>query len=188
MQLDERAHQRQAEAGAAVLRTHRVGLEPVEHLILGVGRDAGPAIGDREHHRVGLPLGRQRHGLARRREADRVGQQVEQNLPQAPLVGGETADAGGGADVELQIVLHQPVQHAFGRRVHAGADVDLGEVQRHGAGVDGGEIEDVVDDRQQRVGGNRDVAEIFALLVGERAEGGIVQQIRKADDIGERRT
>jgi hypothetical protein len=31
---------------------------------------------------------------------------------------------------------------------------------------------DVVDDRQQRVGGNRDGAGIFALLFGEQAEAG----------------
>ena len=32
------------------------------------------------------------------------------------------------------------------------------EIERHRAGVDGGEVEDVVDDRQQRVGRDRDVA------------------------------
>ncbi len=114
-------------------------------------------------------------------------EQVEQNLPQAPLVGAEAADAGRGADLERQIVLHQPVLHAFGRRLHAGADVDLAQVQRHGAGVDGGEVEDVVDEREQRIGGGRDVAEIFVLLVGERAECRVAQQIREADDVGERR-
>src|ERR1035437_3369488 len=41
VQLDERAHQREPEAGAAVLRAHRVGLEPVEHLVLRLRRNAG---------------------------------------------------------------------------------------------------------------------------------------------------
>ena len=85
------------------------------------------------------------------------------------------------------MVLHQPVLHAFGRRLHAGADIDLGQVERHGAGVDGGEIENVVDQREQRVGRGGDVAEIFALLVGERAEGRIAEEMREADDVGERR-
>ena len=41
--------------------------------------------------------------------------------------------------------------------------------------------------REQRVGRGGDVAEIFALLVGERAEGGIAEEMREADDVGERR-
>ena len=35
----------------------------------------------------------------------------------------------GGRDVELDVVLDQPVLHAFGRRLHAGADVDMAEIQ-----------------------------------------------------------
>src|SRR5690242_18799786 len=50
MQLHERAHQRQAEAGAAVARALRMRLEPVEDAILHLGRDAGAAVRDREHH------------------------------------------------------------------------------------------------------------------------------------------
>ena len=46
------------------------------------------------------PLGRKRHGLAGRREADRVGEQIEQHLAHAPLVGDEAADVVGGADIE----------------------------------------------------------------------------------------
>src|SRR5918995_273151 len=42
MQFDKGAHQRQAEAGAAVTRAVRVALEPVEHLVLYVSRNAGP--------------------------------------------------------------------------------------------------------------------------------------------------
>ena len=43
MQLDEGAHDRQAEAGAAMARAVRMGLEPVEHPVLHLGRDAGAA-------------------------------------------------------------------------------------------------------------------------------------------------
>ena len=144
-------------------------------------------VADGERDRVRPPLGGKRDGLARRREADRVRQQVEQNLPQPPLVGGEAADAGRGVDVEADAVLLEAVLHALGRLLHGGADVDVGQIERHGAGVDGGEIEDVVDQRQERVGRGGDVAEIFALLVGERAEGRIAEEMREADDVGERR-
>src|ERR1039457_705116 len=40
VQFDERAHQRQAEAGAAMPRTVGITLEPVEHLVFDVRRNA----------------------------------------------------------------------------------------------------------------------------------------------------
>ena len=85
------------------------------------------------------------------------------------------------------VVLDQAILDAFGGGLHGLADVDRAEIERHRAGVDGGEIEDVVDDREQRVGRGGDVAEIFALLVGERAGRGLAEEMREADDVGERR-
>src|SRR5215510_4736154 len=74
MQLHEGAHQRQAKAGAAMPRAERVGLEPIEYLVFHVGRNAGAMVGNREHHGILEPLGRERNGLARGRKAYRVGQ------------------------------------------------------------------------------------------------------------------
>ena len=51
MQFDEGAHQRQAEAGAAMTRAVGMALEPVEHLVLDVGRNAGAVIADGEDRR-----------------------------------------------------------------------------------------------------------------------------------------
>ena len=115
-----------------------------------VGRNAGAAVGHAEDDRVVAPLDRQPHHLARRREADRVGQEVEQDLAHAPLVGHEAADVGRGAHVEQDRLLGDPVLQAEHRGIDRGADVDLFQVERHRAGVDGREIEDVVDDREQR--------------------------------------
>ena len=84
-------------------------------------------------------------------------------------------------------VLGEAVLHALGRRLHRGADIDRPEVELHRAGIDGGEIENVVDDRQQRVRGDRDVAEIFALLRRQRTGRRIAEEVREADDVGERR-
>ena len=65
------------------------------------------------------------------------------------------------------------------------------EIERHRAGIDRGEIEDVVDDREQRARRLVDVVEIVALLFGDRPDGRpdmrIEQQMREADDVGERR-
>src|SRR5262249_34994711 len=56
VQLHERAHQGEAEARTAVARAERMGLEPIEHLVLYVGRDAGAAIGHREYDGIPAPL------------------------------------------------------------------------------------------------------------------------------------
>src|ERR1700704_4582738 len=48
VQLDKRANQRQAEAGAAMPRARGMALEPVEHLVLDVGRNARTGIGHGE--------------------------------------------------------------------------------------------------------------------------------------------
>src|SRR5664279_2000853 len=92
-----------------MLRAHRVGLEPVEHLVLRLRRNAGAVVGDSEHHRVAAPLGGERDGLARRRKADRVGQEIEQNLPQPPLVGSFTAD-----ERRLRQILFDLLSNAVG--------------------------------------------------------------------------
>src|SRR5712671_1397314 len=52
VQFDKGAHQRQAEAGAAMPRSIGMTLEPVEHLVLDIGRDAGTAIGHGEDDAV----------------------------------------------------------------------------------------------------------------------------------------
>src|SRR4029079_9156609 len=67
MQFDKGAHQRQAEAGAAVTRTVGVALEPVEHLVLYLRRNAGAAIADGEDHAMlGTPRADRDRGIVRR--------------------------------------------------------------------------------------------------------------------------
>ena len=55
------------------------------------------------------------------------------------------------------------------------------------SGVDRGEIEDVVEDREQRRRGAHDVRGIFALARIERADRLVAEELREADDVGERR-
>jgi hypothetical protein len=164
-----------------------MGFEPIEHPLQHVGRDARPAVDDGEQQCLRLALDPHRHGRRRRREAHGIGQQIEQDLPHPPLVGDEAADVGRRLDVERDVGAHQPVLHAFGGGLHGLADIDRPEIELHAAGVDGGEVEDVVDQRQQGVGRDRDVIEIFALFGDERAGRRIAQQMDEADDVGERR-
>src|SRR5262245_24336687 len=109
VQLHKRAHQRQAEASAAMTRAEGVGLEPIEYLILHIGRDAGAVVGNRKYHSILESLGRERNGPARWRKAYCVGQQIEQGLADPPLIRHEAANVRGGPDLEHDAVLPQPV-------------------------------------------------------------------------------
>ena len=99
-------------------------LEPVEHLVLHLGRDAGAGVGHREHHRVWPPLGRQvtvppagekPTALASRLNSTwRTRRSSATKLPMSPAA----------RDVERNAVLDQPVLHALGGGFHGLADVD----------------------------------------------------------------
>jgi hypothetical protein len=56
--------------------------------------------------------------------------------------------------------------HALLPRLPCWRDINVGEIERHRAGVDRRKIQDVVDERQQCIGRGGDVAEIFRLLSG----------------------
>src|SRR5262245_59669610 len=52
VQLDEGAHDREAETGAAVLGAERMALEPIEHALADRVGDARTAVGDAENDRA----------------------------------------------------------------------------------------------------------------------------------------
>src|SRR5438445_12902150 len=68
VQFDKGAHQRQAEAGAAVPRAVGMALEPVEHLVLHIGWNAGAGIGHRENDAMLVPPRADGDGGVMRRE------------------------------------------------------------------------------------------------------------------------
>src|SRR6266852_4263088 len=72
VQFDKGAHQRQAEASAAMPRSMGAALEPVEHLVLDVGRNARTGIGHREGDALLSSACADDDGRVLRREADRV--------------------------------------------------------------------------------------------------------------------
>ena len=134
-----------------------------------------------------LPRRRKIDRLARRGKADRVRQKVEENLPDAFAVGDEGADPLHRRDAKGQRRFAEPVLDAFRRRLHGLRDVDVLERQFHRIRVDRGEIENIVDNGEQRRRGFHHIARIFALLVVERADRRIVEKLDEADDIGQRR-
>src|SRR3977135_2785697 len=88
--------------------------EPVEHLVLDLGRNPRTGSGPREDDAVFGAAGADRHRGILRREADRVGKQVIENLHHAALVAGEVADVGVDIDLERDAIRREPVLNALG--------------------------------------------------------------------------
>ena len=169
-QLHQLRGDRQPEAGAAVAARHRGVrlLERAEDLVELVLRNADAGIADREVQlRVALaPL---EHldaddDLAGVGELDRVADQVHEHLAEPvgiahEKVGNFGFDVGG----ELQSLVlgrdRQPPERVC--QVVANAEGPMGELEL--ARLDLGEVEDVVDDVQQVVGGAANELELLAL-------------------------
>src|SRR3954451_10530458 len=114
MQLDEGAHQRQSEPGAAVTRTLRATLEPVEYLVLHAGGYSRAGIcHDEDHAALGAARADPDGGVLRP-EADGIGEQVIEHLHYALLVADEAADIGCDLDLETDAVGGEPVLDALG--------------------------------------------------------------------------
>ncbi len=177
--------------GAAVLLGDRgVGLgERLEHALeLRLGH-ADPGVFDRDGQPVAGVVahapGRERD-LAVVAELAGVGQQIHQHLAQLGLVRLHGADVGRAVNLETVAV-------AVDQRTHRGRDVldQRGNVERldeqFGApGFDLGQIEDVVDQRQQVLAGRADLVQVgdHALVTG--VLGLFDQHLAVADDRVER--
>src|SRR5260221_12402178 len=106
-----------------------VALKEIEYALLDVLGDAGALVGDAKDDFVCAPLSGQRHRLAGRRESDRIGHEVEQNLPDPFSVGDETADIGGPPDIELERGPRETVAPPFRPPVHRGGDTALPQIK-----------------------------------------------------------
>ena len=73
----------------------------------------------------------------------------------------------------------RPQRHRLDRIAEHLADLDRDRIDLEHAGLDLGEVQDVFDHAQQRVGTHFDQIEILTLLGLER---GVAQQLRHADD------
>ena len=175
----------QPQPGAAVAaRRGGVGLlEGLEDERLLFRRDADPRVRDRdvELHRIGrLSLGVDPDDdRAPLRELERIPDQVQDDLAQAAGIPDERVGrVPGDVDRELQPLLVGTEGERLQRVAQGRTGAEkLGGVQLELARLDLREIEDVVDDVEERVGGRLHHLEILALL---GVELGVQQELRSS--------
>ena len=118
--------------------------------------------------------------LARLGELHRVSQQVEQNLAQARGIAHQArANAIVHHRFQADILRARARGKQGGRVGHDLADVEIDLLEVHLAGLDLGEVENVVDDGEKRIGAAFDRLGELALLPGELR---IDEQVDHADD------
>ena len=76
--------------------------------------------------------------------------EIIQHLHHAAFVADEVADIGIDIDLEFDAVGREPVLNTLGGRLDGFCDIDRAELEFHRAGIDGGQIENVVGEREQR--------------------------------------
>ena len=185
-QLDDALGDDQPEAGAPqVPGGGTVGLiERLEEPWLVLRPDSRAGVTHHEAQGRALRLGLLRFDPDRHRslprEADGVAHQVEEHLAQADGVAVETV-LDRGIDFQAQIDL---ALLGLGREepedvAHQLLEAEIPRAQCQAAGLDPGQVEDVVDQDEERLGGGADQLHLVALGGGETAP---EQQLGHAED------
>ena len=188
MQLDEPLREREAEAGALALLDARLGLlELLEDPLVILGGDARAGVGDRDPHLAVECAARHVDGPARRRELHGVREQVEDHLSDPALVAVDDVDVRNRRQRDLDAVLRRPLAHHHDAALERLPQRERRDLELDLPGLDLGEVEDVVDQRQQVVGRGQDVVEVLRLLLVDVAEQPLAQHLREADDRVQRR-
>ena len=164
--------------------------EAAKKLPLPLGADADPCVSNLEAEHAapaGRPLpSRHRHEDATSRsELDAVGNEVDEDLPEAL---GVTNHGGVHGRVhvhaQLQPFLRRPVRKEGRRLLHGVAQVEADGGELEFARLHLGKVQDVVDEAQEGVSRGADLGHEGALLGIER---GVGHQLREAQHRVERR-
>ncbi len=179
-QLRQVARNRQAQARAAVLAVGAaIGLlECFKNQLLLVFGNADAGVVHRKCQGAGLVLRQLQVHAAPVRELDRVGQQVLQNLAQALAIGLRVGrHAGCNMAGQRQPLLLGHRAQRLDQRLHRRGQID--RLQHHGrlAGLDLGQVQNVVDQCQQVVAGRVDRVRILDLLGRQVARLVVAQQL-----------
>src|SRR5207245_3047716 len=131
--------------------------ELLEHGLLVLWSDAHSGVADGYLHRSISRCSRQLDTPALRRELDRVGQQIEDDLPDLPLIALNLAQSIVNARVQSNAPSSCPLADQRQGIVECRGEMEVREFQFHPPRLDLGQIEDVVDQRQQMRAGRIDV-------------------------------
>ena len=139
-----------ARGGAVALR------EALEEVREHIGTDAEPRVVHRQLHQhvraVALQALRLHHYAPLPRELDRVSHEVDEDLPDAPHVAvQETRTPGVHADDGVDLLLLGAGPHELEHVLDRMPQVERGVLELELPRLDLGEVEDVVDDREERL-------------------------------------
>ena len=154
-QLRQPAADRQPQAGAAVLAGgRRIGLlEHLEQPRQRLGSDAGAGVFDREAHQQLLAALLQQPGAQRHRavlgELDGVAGVIQQRLPQPRRVAAQARRHVGHVDLHAQALLGGRRRDQRAHLLEQPGQLEIGGLELDPPGLDLGQVEHVVDDRQQ---------------------------------------
>src|SRR5215470_3382412 len=182
VKLDEALDQRQSESGPRLPRERTAALELLEDAHLVLMRHADPGIDHGERNfSLGAPRA-QRDAAAAWSEVDRVRDQVEERLAQAPLISREDTNVRGAVETERQVLVACPLARERQHTRHHSVDVDLLRLERHVTGLDRREVEDIVDQRHQAMRTVEYAAAVVELARIELAEILVREDLGETDD------
>ena len=185
-QANELARDRKPQSGAleaAGVRAVAL-LETVEDRRPAIGRHAGSGVDDRESRLAPLPALDRDADAALIGELDRVAGEIGENLAQALAVRAHEArrrgaERRGDLDAFALGSGREQFHHAFDQL----AQIDRLDDEIEMAGLDLREIEDLVDERDQRAARTADRLDVARILGIER---GLAQEVGHAEDAADR--
>ena len=187
MEFDELAGKRQAEPGALDLLAFRGLLELFEDRLDVFGSDSGTGIADRDFDVSVSEPRRDLNVSFRRGELDRVGNEVENDLTDAPFVGGHSNLLRFHRQPEFDSAATRPLGLHGDSAAQDFWEGDLRDLQLHPTGFDLGQVEEVVDQRKQMLACFENVFDVGQLAFVQLAEHLLVQHLGEPDDRVQRR-
>src|SRR6266516_5740087 len=176
VRLDEVLHDREAEPGPALgARSSRIGaVEALEDAGKVLGRDTGSGVLDRQQRGTTLALGRDRDPAARGRVAQRIVEQIGEDLAGGVGVGSDGLRRGADVEGELDPVRLRATGEGRPCLAGDGTDVDPLRCRAPASGLDARQVEQLFHQPLHAVRiVENDAGELLGLgsrrrLVGER--------------------
>jgi hypothetical protein len=116
------------------------------------------------------------------RELHRIREQVQHHLLELALVGVDLRHGRVERAIQRQAMARGALLDQGERVVDRHRHAEVRDVELHATSLDLGEIEDVVDEREQVAAGGVDVVDVLALLLVQLSDHALMQDLRESDD------